>query len=184
MEAYMNVWDARFRRIEPWVGFAQMQEQLHRNGAFLVSVDKTGRPNVMTIGWALLGTAWYSPILLVLVRPSRYTHSCLLASGEFTVNVPLGKMEKALEFCGEKSGREVDKLKELGLRWEKGREVSPPVLIDCDLIYECQVVSQVSIDPGEIIAEGIRTKFYPQGNLHTLFFGEIKAAWRARRGEK
>ncbi|MCS7240105.1 MAG: flavin reductase family protein [Candidatus Bipolaricaulota bacterium] len=157
-----------------------MQKQLNRGGAFLASVDEAGRPNVMTIGWALLGTAWRLPVLLVLVRPSRYTHSCLLSSGEFTVNVPLGKMEKELEFCGEKSGREVDKFKELGLRWEKGREVSVPVLLDCDLLYECRVVARVSIDPGEIVEKEVQSKYYPQGNMHTLFFGEIKAAWRAR----
>jgi flavin reductase (DIM6/NTAB) family NADH-FMN oxidoreductase RutF len=180
MEAGMNAWDQKFRRVEPWVGFAQVQKQLHDGGAFLVSVDKNGRPNVMTIGWALLGTAWYLPILLVLVRPSRYTHSCLLGSGEFTVNVPFGKMEKELEFCGEKSGREVDKFKELGLRWEKGHEVSVPVLTDCDLIYECRVIAQADLDPVKIISDEVKEKYYAQGNLHTLFFGEIKAAWRAR----
>lgn len=180
MEAKVNPFGGKFRRIEPWVGSAEVQKQLHRGGAFLVSVDKTGRPNAMTIGWALLGTAWYQPVLLVLVRPSRYTHSCLLHSGEFTVNVPFGKMEEELGFCGEKSGRDFDKFRELSLRWEKGREVSVPVLTDCDLIYECRVLAKVDLDPAEILSEEVRTKYYAQGNLHTLFFGEIKAAWRSR----
>ncbi len=176
----MNVLDHRFRRVEPWVGFAEVQRQLQRGGAFLVAVDPQGRPNAMTIGWALLGTAWYQPLLLVLVRPSRYTHACLLHSGQFTVNVPLAGMRKELEFCGEKSGRDVDKFKELGLRWEMGREISVPVLIDCDLIYECQVVSRVDLRPESILSPEVLGRYYPHGNLHTLFFGEIKAAWRAR----
>lgn len=176
----MNALEKKFRRIEPWVGFAEVQKQLHHGGAFLVSVDKTGRPNAMTIGWALLGTAWYQPVLLVLVRPSRYTHECLLHSGEFTVNVPFGKMEKELAFCGEKSGRDVDKFRELGLRWEPGREVSVPVLVDCDLAYECKVIARVDIDPAEILSSEVSAKYYAQGNLHTLFFGGVKAAWQAR----
>ncbi|MBC7222127.1 flavin reductase family protein [Candidatus Bipolaricaulota bacterium] len=180
----MNVFDKKFRRIEPWVGFAQVQKQLRDGGAFLVSVDKGGRPNAMTIGWALLGTIWYQPVLIVCVRPSRYTHSCLLHSREFTVNIPFGKMEKELEFCGEKSGKDVDKFKELGLRWERGHEVSIPVLTDCDLIYECQIIAQLDLVQEGILSEEVRTKYYPQGNLHTLFFGEIKAAWRAREGGK
>ncbi len=177
----MSAFDQRFRRIEPWVGFAEVQKQLGRDGAFLVSVDPQGRPNAMTIGWALLGTAWYQPLLLVLVRPSRYTHACLLHAGAFTVNVPMGTMGKELEFCGEKSGRDVDKFKELGLRWEKGREVDVPVLTDCDLLYECRVVARVDLRPEDILSPEVRGRFYPQGNLHTLFFGEIKAAWRARK---
>lgn len=176
----MNMWEKNFRRVEPWEEFDRVQKQLHEGGAFLVSVDKNARPNAMTIGWALLGTVWYLPVLLVFVRPSRYTHSCLLHSREFTVNVPFGKMQKELEFCGEKSGREVHKFRELGLRWEKGREVSVPVLIDCDLIYECRVVAQVDLDPKQIISAEVQSKYYGQGNLHTLFFGEIKAVWRSR----
>jgi len=179
----MNSFDKKFRRIEPWVGFAQVQKQLLEDGAFLVSVDKNGRPNAMTIGWALLGTVWYTPVLLVFVRPSRYTHSCLLHAGEFTVNVPLGKMKKELEFCGEKSGRDVDKFKELGLRWERGREVSVPVLTDCDIIYECRIIAKLDLVPEGIISEEVRAKYYSQGNMHTLFFGEILASWRAREGD-
>ncbi len=178
----MNIFDRDFRKIEPWEGFAQVQKQLHEGGAFLVSVDKNGRPNAMTIGWALLGTVWYLPVLLVFVRPSRYTHSCLLHSREFTVNVPFGKMQKELEFCGEKSGREVDKFQELGLRWERAREVSVPILLDCDLVYECRVIAQVDLDPRAIISPEVQNKYYGQGNLHTLFFGEIKAVWRSRAG--
>lgn len=170
----------KFVRIEPWEGFADLQRQLGQGGAFLASLDARGRPNAMTIGWALLGTAWYRPVLLVLVRPSRYTHGCLLHSGEFTVNVPLGKMAEELAFCGEKSGRNVDKFQELGLRWEKGEAVSAPVLLGCDLIYECRVVAHADLSPEKIISPEVRTRFYPEGNLHTLFFGEILAAWRAR----
>lgn len=178
----MMDWEKRFRRVEPWTGFAQVQKQLRSGGAFLVSVDENGRPNAMTIGWALLGTVWYQPVLLVLVRPSRYTHGCLRHKGAFSVNVPLGKMRKELAFCGEKSGRDVDKFWELGLRWEPGREVPVPVLVDCDFIYECQVLGKVDLEPKEILSEEVLTKYYTQGNLHTLFFGEIKAAWRSREG--
>jgi flavin reductase (DIM6/NTAB) family NADH-FMN oxidoreductase RutF len=178
----MSDWERRFRGIEPWVGFTQVQKQLVAGGAFLVSVDRNGHPNAMTIGWALLGTAWHRPVLLVLVRPSRYTHDCLRHSRAFTVNVPLGKMKKELEFCGEKSGRDVDKFAALHLRHEPGREVPIPVLTDCDLIYECQVIGEVALEPASIISGEVQERFYPKGNLHTLFFGEVMAAWRARKG--
>lgn len=79
--------------------------------------------------------------------------------------------------------RDVDKFKELGLRWERGREVSVPVLTDCDIIYECRIIAKLDLVPAGIVSEEVRAKYYSQGNMHTLFFGEILASWRAREGD-
>ena len=102
--------------IDPWAGFSQLQECLGDGGVFLVSIDSQGRANPMTIGWALLGTVWRRPVLLVLVRPSRFTHHLIEESREFAVCVPKrGELREALEFCGTRSGRDLDKVAELGL---------------------------------------------------------------------
>jgi len=60
---------------------------LTRDGLLLNSIGADGKPNVMTIGWMTGGVIWSKPILIVLVRPSRYTFSLLEQIGEFTVNV-------------------------------------------------------------------------------------------------
>ncbi len=164
--------------ISPWKRFDEVQEQVLRgNGAFLVAVDKTGRPNAMTIGWLELGTVWARPVCLVLARPSRYTHGCIEHSGAFTVNVPLGTMKEELAFCGSRSGREVDKFAELGLRTEPAKEVPVPLLAGCAVVYECRMVARTTLVSDGILDEQIRTKYYPRGDLHTLFFGEILGAW-------
>lgn len=166
------------RRLRPWDRFAEAEEQiLHGPGAFLVAVDEAGRPNAMTIGWLLLGTAWGRPVCQVLVRPSRYTHGCIARSGEFTVAVPLGTMEEELAFCGSRSGRDLDKFATLGLRTLPGKEVQVPLLADCALAYECRVVARAELTLGGVLDEGIRSKYYGRGDLHTLFYGEVLAAW-------
>lgn len=82
-------------------------------GVLLTSVDKDGRPNVMTIGWLLLGRSYHvNPIAVVAVRPARYTFKLLDEVEEFVISVPTPELEKAVAFCGEKSGRDVDKFKE------------------------------------------------------------------------
>lgn len=160
--------------ISPWKRFAVVQEQvLNGDGAFLMALDADGRPNAMTIGWIQIGTIWARPVCLVLVRPSRYTHGCIEHSGAFTVNVPLGTMKDELAFCGSRSGRDVNKLAKLRLRTEPARKVPVPLLAGCSVGYECRVVARTTLVPDGILDEQIRAKYYPRGDLHTLFFGEI-----------
>lgn len=164
--------------MSPWARVAEVQEQLlHGNGAFLVAVDGNGRPNAMTIGWLQIGTVWSRPVCQVLVRPSRYTHRCIEACGAFTVNVPLGKMEEELAFCGSRSGREVDKFAALDLRTVPGTKVPVPLLAGCALAYECRAVARAELEEEGILDGALRAKYYPRGDLHTLFYGEIAAAW-------
>lgn len=68
-------------------------ETLNELGLLLVSIDSKEKPNVMTIGWGLIGIVWYKPIFMILVRPSRYTHKLIEETGDFTVNVPKKDMK-------------------------------------------------------------------------------------------
>jgi flavin reductase (DIM6/NTAB) family NADH-FMN oxidoreductase RutF len=164
------------KRMGPWERFPEVERQLQGDGVLLASVDASGRPNVMTIGWGLVGTVWRRPVFLVLVRPSRYTHGCIEKSEAFTVNVPLGTMAEVLAFCGSHSGRDMDKIVELGLELEPGRAGPVPLVGGCDIHYECRVVGHTRLLP-EGLEGGIRSRYYRQGDLHTLFFGEILATW-------
>lgn len=167
------------RKVDPWDVFPQVQEALSSGGAFLLAPDGEGGVNPMTIGWGLLGTVWYRQAFLVLVRPSRHSHGLIERAGHFAVSVPRpGEMETELEFCGTRSGRELDKVKALGLELMPGREGPVPLLAECDLHYECRVVTRTSLRPEDILSPHIAEKYYRGGDLHTLFFGEILAAWR------
>ena len=86
-------------------------------GGILLTAAANGRTNTMTIGWGTLGMEWGIPIFTAFVRTGRFTRELLDANPEFTINVPVGQFDrKILGFCGTKSGRDVDKFQELGLR--------------------------------------------------------------------
>ena len=74
----------------------------------LVSCGSPEKPNLITVGWC--GTiCTQPPMLSISVRPERYSHKLIKESGEFVVNLPTESLVKAIDWCGVKSGRDVDK---------------------------------------------------------------------------
>ena len=107
----------------------------------LLSTEKKGAMNTMVIGWGALGTNWGKPVLTVYVRESRLTRDYLDASGEFTVNVPLGAVDpEIIKVCGSKSGRDLDKIKTLSLTVQQGETVKAPAFKELPLTFECKVL--------------------------------------------
>src|SRR5665647_3650274 len=77
-------------------------------GAFL-TVKEGDRLNTMTIGWGSIGHIWQKPILMVMVRYSRYTHDLIEKARDFSVSVPaLHELKKSLATAGTKSGLDMD----------------------------------------------------------------------------
>jgi len=142
------------------------------DGILLVAAGKDGRPNAMTIGWGLVGTIWRKPFFTVAVRLSRYTHKLMEESDTFTVCLPAKGMEEILDVCGTKSGRDMDKFKELGLTARKGFQVDAPYIAECPVHYECRVAYKVELKPGQLIEE-LENDAYPEGDYHVLYFGQI-----------
>jgi len=162
------------RKIESFA--KETLKKLPEPGLLLVSANKKGKANVMTIGWGLIGVVWRKPMFLVLVRPSRFTHQFIEETDEFTVNVPAEGMEKTVAYCGEVSGRKVDKFKKCELTVSEGRRVKVPVVAECTIHYECNVVHKLQVDP-TLVPMSVNKLFYSKGNFHTLYFGEIKTVY-------
>ena len=148
----------------------------------LLTTKANGQVNSMTIGWGFLGIQWAKPIFVVLVRQSRHTKKMLDENPEFTINVPLGAIDKnVLGVCGTKSGRDMDKIKELGLTLEEGETVSVPAIKELPLTLECKVIYKQDQDPGAIAPED-DARFYAkgtanEGDYHTAYYGQITAAY-------
>jgi flavin reductase (DIM6/NTAB) family NADH-FMN oxidoreductase RutF len=146
--------------------------KLEGPGCLLVGAKKDGKCNVMTIGWGFVGVFWRMPVFLVAVRHSRFTHEFIEDNGEFTVNVPGEGLDKAVNYCGEVSGREHDKFEECELSMVKGKNVKVPVIKECKIHYECRVVHKLEVKSRTVPAD-VRKVFYPKGDYHTLYLGEI-----------
>jgi flavin reductase (DIM6/NTAB) family NADH-FMN oxidoreductase RutF len=145
-------------------------EMLSHGGALLASTREDGSSNVMTIGWATAGIIWGLPVMVVLVRPSRYTYQFIEKSGVFTVNVPTAEMRAYVNMCGTKSGRDVDKLADVPA--SMGQKVNCVTLDECPLVYECRVVHTNDIVPENLVPE-ITGRAYRQGDFHRLYYGQI-----------
>ena len=142
-----------------------------RNGAFL-TVQSHDEINVMTIGWATIGFLWGRPVATIMVRKSRHTFHIIEHTDEFTISVPQIDMNAALEYCGTKSGKDVDKFKACNLELFPGEKVKTPVIKLPGIHFECGIVYKSAIDPKALIDS--YTHLYPDKDFHTIYYGEIK----------
>ncbi len=168
------------RDIQVWDYAGTILDQIGKGALLTTCAD--GKVNTMTIGWGTLGIEWGKPICTVFVRESRYTKQLLDKNPEFTVNVPYGDSAKEiLRLCGTKSGRDMDKFKELELTQEKGQTVSVPGIRQLPLTLECKVIYRQDQDPKAINEENDR-RYYAkgtanEGDYHTAYYGQITAAY-------
>ncbi len=150
---------------------AQTLRKLSRGGIFLSVGGRT--PNTMTIGWASVGFFWNKPVFLAVVRKSRHTHAVLERSQEFTVSVPVAcDLKEQLAFAGTTSGRDVDKFDGHGLTAAPALQVDAPIVAECGLHFECVVRLAQDMTRERMDPQVLRSA-YPQGDLHTMFYGEI-----------
>lgn len=162
--------------------FADMLDMLDDAGLLLAATKPSGKSNVMTIGWGSVGIVWALPIFTVLVRPSRFTYQFIEDSGEFTVNVPSPEMRAFVDFCGTRSGREVDKFAEFGISTTPGQMVGAATIDPCPWVYECRVVQKNDVLP-ETFASKILPAYYPSGDFHRVYYGEILGVYAVEAGE-
>jgi len=168
------------KEIKLWDYAGQILEGVQKGALLTTWAD--GEINTMTIGWGTLGIEWSKPVFTVYVRQSRHTKALLDKNGEFTVNIPMGAIDKKiLGLCGTKSGRDIDKFQELGLTPVAGQTVSVPAIAQLPLTLECKVIYKQDQDLSAL-DPAYREHSYPAGtveenNFHTAYYGEITAAY-------
>lgn len=100
--------------------------------------DRDGRNNIITIAWA--GTVCTNPPMVsVSVRPERYSYPILRETGEFVINLTTRELVYATDYCGVKSGRDVDKFRELHLTPLAASQVKAPLIAESPVNIECRV---------------------------------------------
>ncbi len=105
----------------------------------MVSCGEEGkRPNIITVAWA--GTINSDPVMVsVSVRKERYSHDIIERTGEFVINLVTKDLTYATDYCGVKSGRDVDKYEKLGLTPVSVEGVSCPAIAESPLSLACKV---------------------------------------------
>lgn len=149
----------------------------------LLTTGNADTVNTMTIGWGKLGIEWNRPVFIAYVRESRYTKQLLEDIGEFTVNIPIGESDSSiLRYCGTRSGRDTDKIRDLGFKLVESDVISVPGIRELPLTLECRVIYRQQQDlhalPGDIL-----DRFYPETgenqfrDYHIAYYGEIVNAY-------
>lgn len=96
------------------------------------------RPNIITLAW--VGTVCSDPAMVsISVRPSRYSYEIIRESGEFVINLITKKLAFANDYCGVRSGRDVDKFKEMHLTPSPSVRVHAPGIAESPVNIECRV---------------------------------------------
>lgn len=137
----------------------------------VTSRGKDGKDNVFTVGW--IGTVCTKPPMLsISVRPERLSHKYISETMEFTVNMPTSKLTKAVDYVGVRSGKTVDKIKEMNFTMKEGTNVSSPYINECPVSIECKVKTVLQLGTHDcFIAEVVgshvnKNLFDEKGKIH------------------
>ncbi len=106
--------------------------------AVMVTCGTKEKANILTIAWTgIINTR--PPMTYISVRPSRHSYGIIKESGEFVINLTTSKLVRETDFCGVRSGKDMDKAAKCGLRLEDASSVSAPIISESPLSLECRV---------------------------------------------
>ena len=137
----------------------------------LISCAHGGKDNLITIAWT--GIINSEPAkTYISVRPSRYSYELIKQSGEFCINMPSSHIVRSIDFCGVKSGRELDKFAACKLTRQKATQVSCPMVAESPVSIECKVTDIVPLGThdmfiADIVAVNIDERYIDEkGKFH------------------
>ncbi|HEY5557998.1 flavin reductase family protein [Acetobacterium sp.] len=120
----------------------------------LVTCGNHEKANVLTVAWVgILNTK--PPMTYISLRPSRLSYEIISETREFTINLSTVDLVKAVDFCGVRSGRDVNKIEIMNLALEPGDAVKSPMLADSPLCMECHVKEIVALGTHDLFISDI-----------------------------
>lgn len=141
--------------------------------AVMVSVtDGQGNDNIITVAWT--GTICTNPpMVYISVRPSRYSYKMLKKTGEFVINLTTEELAFATDYCGVRSGRDVDKFKEAHLTKEPAQFVKAPMIQESPVSIECRVTEVKELGShhmflAEVLAVHVQQEYIDKNNKFQL----------------
>ena len=137
----------------------------------LITAGTPEKCNTMTASWGGLGVIWNAPAATCYIRPQRYTKEFVAREDFFTLAFFGEESRKALQLCGSKSGRDIDKVKECGFT-VKAAECGAPYFEQAQLVLVCRKRFVQAMEP-EAIPQDVKDRFYREKDYHVIYIGEI-----------
>ena len=144
-------------------------QEINKHWMLITAQKPDGTINTMTASWGAMGELWGTETVTVYIRQSRYTKEFVDAQDYFTISLFDG-YRKELGLLGTKSGRDGDKIAEAG--FHSITLDSQPAFAESKCVLICRKLYQDDIRL-EDMSEAIRTKWYADGDYHTMYIGEI-----------
>ena len=110
----------------------------------LVSCGDGEKDNLITVAWT--GIICSDPAkTYISVRPERYSYDIIKKTGEFIINLPSSHIIRSIDFCGVRSGRDIDKFESCRLTRERASQLSCPAVAESPVSIECKVTDIVKL---------------------------------------
>jgi len=137
----------------------------------LITAGTKDKANTMTISWGGMGVLWGKNVVYVFIRDSRYTKEFIDKNGFFSLSFLGEEHRNSLSYCGSHSGRNEDKFANTGL--SLGSKHGIPYIDEGNLVFLCEKLSATRIDKDSFLSPDINTKWYNDGDMHTMYVAEI-----------
>ena len=137
----------------------------------VLTTEANDRTNAMTISWGGVGVLWNKNVATVYVRESRFSKELMDAGEYFSITFFEKQYRRILQYLGAASGRQEDKFKGSGLTVNRLKDV--PFVDEGNFAILCKKLSGTVINAEDIFDEDLRKTHYPDGDLHTMYVGEI-----------
>jgi len=161
--------------LDIWDQVPELLKRMRAEGVLCTVVDRSGRQNVLTLGWGQVGPNYHgNPIVTIAVTPLRYSWRFLEDVPEFVLAVPGDGMAEAAELCGTQSGSSTDKFDAAGLTAVPSVHVRAPSIVECPVNIECRVYTRVH-PPHMLLTPEHRER--PVEEQHTIYFAEALGAY-------
>jgi flavin reductase (DIM6/NTAB) family NADH-FMN oxidoreductase RutF len=134
------------------------------NTSLVTCCDAEGEANIIAIAW-LIPVSVSPPLVVMSIRPTRYSYGLIQATGEFVINVAPHEIAGQVLFCGRRSGRDVDKFSDTGLTPGGARLVRPPIIEECIAHLECRVAQDVEAGDHRLVVAEVLAAYALPGVL-------------------
>lgn len=137
----------------------------------LVTAGTAQKVNTMTVSWGGVGIMWGKPVAFVFIRPQRYTKTLIDKEETFSLSFYDEKQKEMLSYMGSHSGRDVDKVKEMGLT--VAFEGETPYFDEAKMVLCLKKLYAQEMTKDSFLDASCNEKWYPDKDYHTMYVCEI-----------
>jgi flavin reductase (DIM6/NTAB) family NADH-FMN oxidoreductase RutF len=142
----------------------------------LITAGTQEKFNTMTASWGAVGILWNKKVAIAFVRPTRHTYKFMNENDTFTFSFFTDKERSILQYCGSKSGRDVDKVAKTGLIPIR-TEPHGISFQQSRLVLVCRKIYYDDLKPSNFLLPETERQNYPLKDYHRMFISEIQNAY-------